>query len=363
MLPNGILAYLMIFNTKSKTNYMNWLCRLLTLISCFCPILGQGMNEVEVGIFGKKLVTPQESITFLVGGHLSGNANNGYPAGTLLASIDSINEINPSLLISLGDLFYNAQKDFPNYNHSFFSKVTFPTFNAVGNHDLSKKGGYDNLYDYTFFSFEINSNLFLILDTERADGTIEGEQLEFFKDALSKQPFKNIFIFSHRPIWVDNNEKFEGLFKGYKESLIGNNFDKTIYPMLERLDIPVYWFAGSTGPAHCSFFWHQKKDNIYYIQSAIRDFLEDGLLIVYIDKSQQVSFSTLSLTKSNLQPLAAYNLSFWRSRNAITQINYRMIPLWTIQAITHRYFWYGGLICTILLLIVKRVIKKLVVSK
>src|SRR5688500_16545784 len=75
------------------------------------------------------------SYSFIVSGHFYGDGTNktGYPANTLLANLDHINESDACMLICLGDLFMDIKNEIPNYQMSLFDKLEIPLFNAVGN--------------------------------------------------------------------------------------------------------------------------------------------------------------------------------------------------------------------------------------
>ncbi|HLP10549.1 MAG TPA: metallophosphoesterase [Flavobacteriales bacterium] len=281
--------------------------------------------------------------SFFVSGHWHGSSTSqsGYPAATVLANVDLINKSEAGFIMSTGDLFLDITKNIPNYKKSLFDKLQKPIFNAVGNHDLSA-GVYEKQFGSTWYMFKSQNELFIVLNTEKNDGSIKGDQLTFLKETLKKYPLKNIFIFSHRPVWSEGNPDLENIFQENTQSDFGNNFHSEILPLLKKYSSNqhVYWFSGSLGGnAPASFFYYKDENNITYIQSAIRDLPRDGLLKVNVANGK-VSFETISLTDQKMPKLEECGLNLWKNPPS-ESFNYRLVPLYTKQMFFHRYFWYG----------------------
>ena len=277
---------------------------------------------------------------FLISGHFYGGSQNksGFPASTLLGNIDAINQSNAKFFICLGDMVMDVKNDIPKFKSSLFSMLQVPLFNAVGNHDISGTIYQDN-FGKTWSAFDYQGDRFVLLDAEEGDSQIKGEQLEFFKKQIAGE-YNNLFIFSHRPIWAEARTDLEGVFPDNTQGAFGTNYLE-IEPLLQSTNKPVYWFSGSLGDAPVSYFYHRpEQGNLHLIQTAIRDLERDAILKVKL-KAGKVSFETQSLTGQTLEPIEHYNLEFWRSYRKPVEFNYRLIPLWTKNALTHRYFWYG----------------------
>jgi hypothetical protein len=291
-----------------------------------------------------------DSYSFIVSGHFHGASTNvsTYPASTLLANIDILNSFKSSFLISLGDLFLDVNDTYINhYQKSFFSKLKMPLLNAVGNHDVSNGNMYENVYGKTFFSFKVRSEYFIVLNTELDDGNIVGEQLTFFKKALNEansNGIKNIFIFSHRPIWSENNPSYSTLFVGNTRTALGhNNYNEVVEPLFSNVSkaTSVYWMSGSMAGGPSSFFYDHVSTNFYFIQTAIRDLPRDAVLQVNV-ASGKVFLNGISLTGQKLEPIENYNLDYWNKTIAPeSKFNYRLLPLMTKQMLLHHYFWIG----------------------
>jgi hypothetical protein len=318
--------------------------------------------------FNQRLLTDTASTNvFIVSGHFHGSSNNGstFPAATLLAGIDTLNAMKPAFLMSLGDLFLDVDDRYiRHYQQSLFNKLQMPLFNAVGNHDVSNKNRYEKEYGKAYYSFVNKGTLFIVMNTELNDGSIKDEQLKMFKDVLKKakeDAVKNVFIFSHRPVWAEENPAYTDIFRENTRSRFGApNYEKEIKPLLENLTIPVYWISGSmgNGPA-CFFYDKDKKSGITYMQTAIRDTPRDAVLLVSIVNGQ-VLFKGVSLTGEELQPIENYDVVYWKqaTKETVTPFRYRMLPHLTYQMIRHCYFWIGAISGICLLIILRSVIKK-----
>lgn len=295
--------------------------------------------------FNKLSVQIQDSsnFSFIVSGHFHGSSSNrsGFPASTLLANLDTLNSSNAAFIVCLGDLFMDVKSNIPNYNKSLFSKLSKPLFNVVGNHDLSGNAYQEN-FGETHFSFSIGENSFIFLDTERDNGDIEKEQFDLLKNAVESKA-KNVFVFTHRAVWVEEDEALSELFKDNTRSRFGNNFQKEILPILEKSQAHVYWFSGSMGGgAKASFFYHPKSDKITYITTAIRDLPRDAVLNVNVQNGD-VLFNTQSLTQNEVLELEDYNLDYWKMSKT-EEINYRLFPMYVKQLFFHKFFWIGLLL-------------------
>jgi hypothetical protein len=319
----------------------------------FCFVFAINLLSAQiVSPFNKRGVSDTLSnYSFIVSGHFHGASSNisTFPASSLQANIDTLNSLKPSFLMSLGDMFLDVNAAYlDHYQKSLFSKLKMPLFNAVGNHDLANGNMYEKVYGITYFSFKVRSEFYIVLNTEIDDGSITDEQLKFFKNemtAASLAETKNIFIFSHRPVWAENNKRYKQLFPGNTRTAIGsNNFENAIKPVLSELAKTknVFWMSGSMGGGPASFFYDKEPlSNITFIQTAIRDLPRDAVLLVNISNGK-VSLSGISLTGETLEPIENYNIDYWSTASAPEEkFNYRLLPYLTKQMLMHYYFWIG----------------------
>ncbi|MCW3082854.1 MAG: hypothetical protein JWP12_220 [Bacteroidetes bacterium] len=301
------------------------------------------------------------SYSFIVSGHFHGASTNisSFPASSLQANIDTLNALHPSFLMSLGDLFLDVNDTYlQHYQKSLFDKLKMPLFNSVGNHDLANGNMYEKIFGKEYFYFTVQSELFIVLNTEESNGSIKSEQLEMFQKALSQiteKKIKNVFIFSHRPIWSENSDKYKNLFEGNTRSALSTNFDSDIKPLLKSIpkNVNTFWCSGSMGAAAPASFFYDKdaETNVVFMQTALRDLPRDAALLVNVNNGA-VTFNGISFTGQKLDPVETYNMDYWSKTVAPEQqFNYRMLPYLTLLMLHHQYFWIGFGSALILLLI------------
>lgn len=317
----------------------------------FCGLITvQLLSAQIVSPFNQLRVTDSScNYSFIVSGHFHGASTNlsTFPASTLLANIDILNALHPKFLMSLGDMFLDVNESYlEHYKRSLFEKLKMPLLNAVGNHDLSNGNMYEKVFGQTYFSFTDHSELFIVLNTELNDGSIKGEQFKFLKTTLTKAKsdrIKNIFIFSHRPVWAEENSKYSRLFEGNTRSQFGSpNFEKEIRPLLENSEAKIFWVSGSLAGGPASFFYDKdEKSSVTFMQTAIRDLPRDAVLQINVNDGN-ISFKGISLTGQKMEPIENYNIDFWKKTiPPETSFNYRLLPLLFFQMLKHYFFWIG----------------------
>lgn len=307
-------------------------------------------------------------LSFIVSGHFHGASTNisGFPASSIQANIDTLNALQPAFLMSLGDLFLDVNDTYiAHYRKSLFNKLKMPLFNSVGNHDLANGNMYENVFGKEYFTFTLHNTLIVVLNTEQDNGSIKGDQLDMLKQAIgsiSGKGIKNVFIFSHRPIWAESMKKYEGLFEGNTRSLISSNFDADLKPLLNSIpkSVHTFWCSGSMGGTAPASFFYDKDDetNVVFMQTAIRDLPRDAVLKVDI-KNGVVSFRGISFTGQQLNAIESYNMDYWRKTIAPEQkFNYRLIPYLALQMVLHLDFWIGFIGALLLVLVITLLMRK-----
>ena len=216
---------------------------------------------------------------------------------------------------------------------------------------------YEQSYGRTFDYFQIKNRLFIILNTEVNNGSIEGDQLKMFNEAIEKKNVKDVFIFSHRPIWTEGYDSMDKLFEGNTSSSFTTNFSADILPLInkESKTKSIYWFSGSLGgKAPASFFYHKEKENLTYLATAIRSLPRDGAIKVYIN-SGNVSFGLMSFTNQKLKPIENYDINYWQTTESEEgKFNWRLAPLYIYNIVTGVKFWYGFVVAFILLGVISK---------
>jgi len=336
----------------------------MRIIAAILLLLGMLSTSAQSprSVFNGHKFEPDSSgnYSFVVGGHFYGNsaANSGYPAASLLGGLDRILNYKPDLLIVTGDLFLNAKRDSSNYRRSFFDRLPFPIFNAVGNHDLD--GGHYQNFEPTFQYFYLGNDLFLLLDTEVDNGSLKGEQLNMFRRALidaTERGVDNLFIFSHRPVWAVGHKEIDELIRNNTRSLTGNNYKKEILPLLQEAQVSadLYWFSGSMGGQAPSSFLYHEEEGIHFIITAVRDTRRDAVLGVNVN-SGGIQFTTIPLGQNKVEALEYYNIDLWNSKSGSTEkFNFRLLPYYIKNTVTHRAFWSGVVLMVVIFIGVRSI--------
>lgn len=320
---------------------------ILIAASCF-----GSLAQAQVSPFnGKELVPPDSSGAYrlLIGGHFHGASSSasGYPAGTLLASINAINATGANALLSTGDLFLRPDRDSARYVRSLFGVLDIPLFNAPGNHDLEGRafGSARRMPQ----ELAMGEDRIVLFDTERDNSRIVGDQLAVLQRLAERPPTvprSHVFILSHRPIWSERDPRYGDLFSGNTRALLDPGYATDVLPLLRRIaqGSDVYWISGSmAGRAPASIFFQREEEGITYIQCAIRDQLRDALLVADVGQDG-VRWSAMSLTGQELEPVENYNAAWWREHQGKPEeFHWRRIPYLVKKAVLHPSFGYGVL--------------------
>lgn len=306
--------------------------------------------SAQVSPFNGLEVRPPDSTgayRLLIGGHFHGASSNtsGFPAATLLARLGTINGTRANVLLSTGDLFLSPDRDSARFADAFFSKLEIPLFNAPGNHDLEGKA-YEAGRRMPVL-IPMGDDRIVLFDTERDDSRLKGDQLDLLAglaDTMDTGRIRRLFIVSHRPVWAEEDDRFAPLFEGNTRSLLGSNFRKEVLPLLQRMarTSDVYWISGSmAGGAPASIFFQPDGTNITYVQCAIRDRLQDALLIADVTP-HGIEWAGLSLTGLPMEAVETYDAQWWKARQGVKEpFHWRRIPYLVRKNLSYPSFWYG----------------------
>lgn len=326
--------------------------RNLTIAALCCSCWGMA----QVSPFTGRAVVPPDSMgryRLLIGGHFHGESTNGsgFPASTVLANLDALNATQANVFLSTGDLFMQPDRDSARYMSRFFSRLELPLFNAPGNHDLEGRAFRTPMPQ----RIDMGADRILLLDTERDDSDIRGDQLAALNtiaQEASAGKVGHVFIVSHRPVWAEGHARYQALFSGNTRSLAGANYDREVLPVLRRIasKAEVYWISGSmAGRAPASLFFQPHEANITYIQCAVRDQLRDAVLIADVGPAG-IEWTLRSLTGEPVQPVATYDAAWWeKNQRKVEEFHWRRIPYLLRKELTSATFWYGFAAAALLL--------------
>ena len=230
-----------------------------------------------------------EDFSFAIIADLTG----GEREGVFEKAVGHLNNLDPLFTLSVGDLIEGGTRDTKvldkewGFFNSRLKKLNSPFFYVGGNHDLSSnkmREYWEEKIGPTYYHFVYKDVLFLMLNSEDYEpermekiflarerslkiesGEIEGnfedteyykmpertygdigeQQLEYFKKVLNEN--KNVrwtFLFMHKPIWKNkNNKKFDALeeelqnrnysvFNGHEHSFSIQDINNQTYTVL-----------------------------------------------------------------------------------------------------------------------------------
>jgi hypothetical protein len=296
----------------------------------------------------------------IISGHLHGasSSRSGLPAATVLAALDTINALGAHLFLSTGDLFMDREEDIPGYQRALFDRLRMPLYNVPGNHDLGMRS-YVQRYGPTHGVLDLGRLVVVLLDTERDNGDIKGEQLATLTALADTLRGRPLLVLAHRPLWAEDDPQYADLFRGNTRSAWPTNFRQDVAPLLEKAAarVPVYWVSGSmAGGAPASIFFHRHAPGITFVQTAIRDEPRDALLVLDIGPDGRARWSALSLTGRAVPPVETLDADHWRAHGKRAEpFNWRLLPYLTMITVRSAAFWWGVAAAVVLGVLVRMV--------
>lgn len=299
------------------------------------------------------LASTQPGYSFLLVGHAFGSHNSSpLPASSLLASIEMINTASPHFMILLGDIMQRAgEHEAAVLQGRLLSKLTFPVFNTPGNHDVSDRPFYQRVFGPTYTSFQYQSELFILLDSEIEDGNLGDTQLEFLLDQIEQASYtdsvQNIVICMHRLLWAIKNPPYDSIIPYVNGPTYhpaeADTFTRVVLPRLKRLSGKgVYLVSGDVGLKHSLplFFQHDQQTGVTYIAVGVGDTPDDAVLRVRVDQGR-LAFDRLSLTGTDLPPVNDCGLDDWHESFATDRSPLAFVISKSQRLLRDKVFWIG----------------------
>lgn len=271
--------------------------------------------------------SPPRRIRLFVVGHMYGSAllDDADPARTLTSRINAVSALQPTMLVSLGDMVRGTDVDqLATVRRQVFDPIGAPAYNAPGNHDVGDRALYEQLYGRTFGAFGYGRSVFVFLDSERGGCSLGGRQRRMvgraFGVARRQRRYANIFVFMHRTAF------FHGGALAATASPLGRPNDMRCldshgYADLRRMASrlarhkPVYVFAGDVGVrANLSPYiqrWPHSK--LTLMMTGLGDQPTDSAIVVDI-RGTKVSPRMIGLGPRSRGPLGRFTRSYWLRR-------------------------------------------------
>ncbi|MBT8187286.1 MAG: hypothetical protein HKP38_02480 [Croceitalea sp.] len=235
----------------------------------------------------------EEDFTFAIISDLNG----GEREGVYSTAVDQLNRLEPTFVVSVGDLIDGGTEDEEQLSiewDSFADRTTaldMPFFYLGGNHDLTNpvmREFWKARFGPRYYHFVYENVLFLMLDSEdytkarmmeiyearatalkiisgemegsyeeteyykmpeRKLGAISAEQTAYFKEVLAQYPnVKWTFVFMHKPLWMREDDKglaaLEEALKPRPYSVFNGHLHSFSHTLRNNRD---YTILGTTG--------------------------------------------------------------------------------------------------------------------
>lgn len=281
-----------------NSNYSLFLIAILSLSGCNSTIkdVTNFEHDIKSGPMpwnGEVFEQTEQDFTFAFISDLTG----GERDGIFNVAVEQINRIEPTFVLSVGDLIEGGTEDSLQLKKEWDSfddravKLDMPFFHLGGNHDLTNpimRKFWNQRFGPTYYHFVYEDVLFLMLDSEdfeeerileiykaRAEaikiinGEMEGEytdseyyhmlerrtgamsngQFEYYQNVLARyQDVKWTFVIMHKPIWTREDEKglgrLEKALKGRSYTVFNGHEHSFSHRLKNGMD---YIMLGTTG--------------------------------------------------------------------------------------------------------------------
>lgn len=173
-----------------------------------------------------------------------------------------------------------------------------PVHFAVGNHDMQDRALFESRYGTTYFSYEHEQDLFIVLDPNIDGWNISGEQLDFLTQLLTARApnCKNIFVFFHQILWAVGDEQFDHIrwnSDAGKAPVV--NFWTEVVPLFTKLPNEVVMFSGDLGAPWASTVTYDLHHNITLIASGMGGHDGDHFVIANVAADKSISYELICL--------------------------------------------------------------------
>lgn len=264
-------------------------------------------------------LTQDSGYSFIVAGHAYG-AHAGKNIGLHPPFLDQLikNKDNTLAAVFLtGDIVNQSTSASWAQVAKEFSDLGIASYYVMGNHDNNSLGHdvFQKKHGGTYYSFTIDDELYIILNSTESDRSISATQLQFLEEVLKNAGSvgKRIFIFFHEVIW-NSNEKYK-LVRSNSRSRYNymaniSNFWEKVYPLLiayQKKDF--YVFSGDVGgnPDAIAAFC-DRWENVTLLSSGMGEVRDENYLKVEVIPDT-VRLSLIPLNEGVvMNPIVWYNI-------------------------------------------------------
>ena len=198
-------------------------------------------------------------------------------------AMEQINLLQPSFVISVGDLIQGYSKDKATLAkewkelQGYTSKLQMPFFYVPGNHDVAnavESDEWKSRFGRAYYHFLYKDTLFLAMNTddpyEDKSARISKEQIDYFAGVLKANAnVRWIFVCLHKPIWTEKNLatngwlEMEALLKGRKYTVFAGHIHR--YQKFVRQGMNYYQLATTGGGSRLRGLRYGEFDQIAWV--------------------------------------------------------------------------------------------------
>lgn len=235
---------------------------------------------------------PAEGYSIVVAGHAYG-AHAGTNLGLHPPLIKKLSEEKDpvSALIFTGDIVNTSTAASWQQVEKEITNLGLTAFYVMGNHDNNATGKavFNAKHGGLYYSFKIQSDLFIVLNSTESDRSISPTQLQFLKNTIlnAGADCRKVFVFFHEVIW-NSDEKYQLVRSNnrsrYAQIKDVSNFRTEVFPALTAFsDKNFYLFSGDVGgnPDAIAAFY-DKWQNVTLLSSGMGEVADENYLKVKI---------------------------------------------------------------------------------
>ncbi len=303
----------------------------IIIISIFSLVKAQSIiNDVEAI---RTVIKEKEQFSFFYTGHSYGHHNSkeywqkytvDYPALSLLKNLELLS--NFDFAVFGGDIVQRCnQPSVKALQESLLQPIGLPILNSAGNHDKCLS----SLYNYpNQIEIRLEHSAFYIVSSFERD--LEQSHLEWLKtkltDVLENQAIQNIFIFTHRPIFLLASSDLQEAAQLANMAVNLEQKDdfmmlfEAIFSEIEQQNKSFYWFAGDVGVKY-PLIYHSYSSNIHLIASGLYETAYDNVISVKVSATK-VEIDVIGLEEIEFDVIDQYNhtwlAQFWQEKNNLS---------------------------------------------
>lgn len=261
---------------------------------------------------------PANSYSIVVAGHAYG-AHAGTNIGLHPPLIKKLSEEKDSVsaLILTGDIVNTSTTASWQQVEKEITNLGLTAFYVMGNHDNNAAGKavFNAKHGGLYYSFKIQNDLYIVLNSTESDRSISPTQLQFLKNTLlnAGSDCRKVFVFFHEVIW-NSHEKYKLVRSNnrsrYAQIKDFSNFQTEVFPALTAFsDKNFYLFSGDVGgnPDAIAAFY-DKWQNVTLLSSGMGEVADENYLKVKI-RPDTVLFELVALNdKAIMKPMEWYSV-------------------------------------------------------